>query len=320
VRFIDWNVIGLAVLAGALCACKQKSTPAVEPVLFVAPASAPTPSPARAFVAVAAGTQHGLALDDQGMVHAWGQNQNGQTQVPSGLRNVVQIAAGSDFSLALRADGTVVAWGDPMGLDEPLPALPGNVVRIAAASRHFVLVLSDGSARIYGFMAKEGKTPRLRGIVDAAVGQGFVLLLNKVGKVELWMPGETDRALSLPRFLQPVKAIAAGARHGLAWLGDNRVEAWGANNEGETSVPDLGPVKALAGGYSVSFALLADGSIRHWGNRKSGEDAIPPGLGKAKAVAAGHYTCTLAISESGKLFAWGFAQNPCVTQAPGAGP
>jgi alpha-tubulin suppressor-like RCC1 family protein len=156
----------------------------------------------------------------------------------------------------------------------------------------------------------------MRNIVQAAVGEGFALLLDKAGKVELWTESKIGTTPTLPRFLQPVKAIAAGAHHGLAWLGDNRVEAWGPDYEGENQVPDLGPVRSLAGGSSVSYALLVDGNIRHWGNHKNGEDKLPPGLGKAKAIAAGHYFCTLALSESGKLFAWGPADNLCVAEVP----
>lgn len=303
-----------------LSACKHASVSKADAPAQAIPAAVSARPSARSFVAVAVGAWHGLALDDQGMVHAWGQNTEGQTQVPAGLRNVVQIAAGNDFSLALRGDGTVAVWGDPLGLSEPLPALPGNVVRIAGGGSHFVLILSDGSARVYGFLAKEGLTPPMRDVVDAAVGEGFVLLLNRPGKVELWRPEAGDSAVAPPRFRQPVKAVAAGAKHGLAWLGDNRVEAWGSNYEGEIVVPKLGPVQALAGGYGVSYALLADGSIRHWGNRENGEANFPPGLGKVKTLAAGHYACNLAISETGRLFAWGPAENPCVAQAPMAGP
>jgi len=46
-----------------------------------------------------------------GTVVAWGDNNDGETDVPAGLSGVVAIAAGDDYSLALKSDGTVVAWG-----------------------------------------------------------------------------------------------------------------------------------------------------------------------------------------------------------------
>jgi alpha-tubulin suppressor-like RCC1 family protein len=72
--------------------------------------------------AIAAGTQHSLALREDGHVYAWGRNSAGQvgdgtttnrsTPVPvAGLSGVVAIAAGSAHSLALTRDGSVYAWG-----------------------------------------------------------------------------------------------------------------------------------------------------------------------------------------------------------------
>ena len=75
--------------------------------------------------AVAAGTSHSLALDDDGMVWAWGSNDFGQLGVGDmvaraepvavsrgeGLRRVVDIAAGRTHSVAVTLDGDVFSWG-----------------------------------------------------------------------------------------------------------------------------------------------------------------------------------------------------------------
>ncbi len=91
-------------------------------------------------VAIAAGSEHSLALTAEGRVVAWGYSGWGQLNVPSGLSNVVAIAAGRDHSLALTADGWVAAWGfDWWGqTDVPLAvAYPAdNVVAIAAGGEH----------------------------------------------------------------------------------------------------------------------------------------------------------------------------------------
>ena len=64
--------------------------------------------------AIAAGTDHSLALKGDGTVVAWGcgaRTDYGQCSVPSGLSGVTAIAASQGHSLALKGDGTVVAWG-----------------------------------------------------------------------------------------------------------------------------------------------------------------------------------------------------------------
>ncbi len=86
----------------------------------------PTPVPVGDLgkvIAVAAGGQHSLALQDDGTVRAWGANQYGQLgTTPSlgsvaplpinGPRRVIAIAGSPLHSLALQDDGTVWAWGE----------------------------------------------------------------------------------------------------------------------------------------------------------------------------------------------------------------
>ena len=58
-----------------------------------------------------ASSHHILAINYDGTVVAWGDNQFGQCNVPDGLNDVVSIVCGDFHSLALKSDGTVVAWG-----------------------------------------------------------------------------------------------------------------------------------------------------------------------------------------------------------------
>jgi alpha-tubulin suppressor-like RCC1 family protein len=89
-------------------------------------------------VAIAAGSNHGLALDASGNVYGWGRNTSGQAS-PPGLNNVVAIAAGGDDSLALRANGTVVPWGATSSGSGAPPSTLTNVVAIAVGDRVDVL-------------------------------------------------------------------------------------------------------------------------------------------------------------------------------------
>lgn len=76
-------------------------------------------------VAVDAGNDHSLALDDSGKIYAWGYNDGGQvgngttvdasTPVlisgPWGAKKIIAISAGGFHSLAVAEDGKVYAWG-----------------------------------------------------------------------------------------------------------------------------------------------------------------------------------------------------------------
>lgn len=71
------------------------------------------PSGVAQIAQISSGTDHHLALREDGTVVAWGDNTQGECDVPAGLTNIISIAAGADFSLALRGDGIVMAW-EPM--------------------------------------------------------------------------------------------------------------------------------------------------------------------------------------------------------------
>ena len=56
----------------------------------------------------------------------------GQLDVPTGLSNVVAIAAGYDHSVALQSNGVVTVWGDNTYGQTNIPPGLGNVVTITA--------------------------------------------------------------------------------------------------------------------------------------------------------------------------------------------
>jgi len=76
-------------------------------------------------------------------VVAWGGNSSGQCNVPTGLSNVVAVAAGVDHSLALEQDGTVVAWGGNDYGQCNVPANLSSVVPIAAGLYHNLALKVD---------------------------------------------------------------------------------------------------------------------------------------------------------------------------------
>jgi alpha-tubulin suppressor-like RCC1 family protein len=115
--------------------------------------------------AVAAGTEHSLALLGDGEVMAWGANSNGQlgrgtqggeTSRPAAvgdLSGVTEIAAGSEHSLAVLSGGTVVGWGynpdgqlgDNSNVNSSVPVAVAGLGGVAGVSGGSAYSLSFGA-------------------------------------------------------------------------------------------------------------------------------------------------------------------------------
>ncbi|MCL2577458.1 MAG: immunoglobulin domain-containing protein [Defluviitaleaceae bacterium] len=127
---------------------------------------------------IAAGNRHTVALRNDGVVHAWGRNDDGQlgdgtttrrlmaVQIQN-FNNVAAVAAGSDHTLALQNNGSVWAWGDNTWLQigrrnlashavfrretSPMQVQHlSNVTAISAGSEHSLALGSDGAVIAWG--------------------------------------------------------------------------------------------------------------------------------------------------------------------------
>lgn len=86
-------------------------------------------------VAVAGGGAFSLALQADGQVVGWGQNEFGQTDIPDGLRGVAAIAAGTHFAAALTTAGKVAAWGRKNVGQTSVPSVIADSVGMAETKR-----------------------------------------------------------------------------------------------------------------------------------------------------------------------------------------
>ena len=198
-----------------------------------------------------------------GTVVAWGLNWAGQTNVPAGARSAVTaIAAGSDHSMALKDDGSVLAWGDNWAGQATVPPGLSGVIAISAGADHSAALKNDGSVVAWGAnFSGQTNVPLAAqsGVIAIAAGFGHTVALKSDNTVVAWGRSGLGQTM-VPLGLNEVIAIAAGADHTLAVTRSGVVEAWGYNFNGETTVPsELSAVTRVAGGYNHSMALVGTG-------------------------------------------------------------
>jgi alpha-tubulin suppressor-like RCC1 family protein len=269
-------------------------------------------------VAVSAGGEHSLALQEDGSLYSWGRNSYGQlgngstTQrtTPGYLGNdFASLAAGSSHSLAVKRDGTLLGWGwnlhAQLGdgtsvVDRRLPVVVGTGFASAAAgAQHSLGLKADGSLQAWG---NNG---------DGALGDGT-----------------TTQRLAPVLVGTGYAAIAAGNFHSAGVGDDGSLRLWGNNGFGQlgdgTTTRRYAPVLLGDGIRSVStggsstwashtVAIDVDGALHAWGSNESGQlgdgtttarlDPTFVGSDFLAASAGGRHT--VAVKSDGSLHAWG---------------
>ena len=254
-------------------------------------------------IAISAAGYHSLALNYDGTITGWGDNEYGQSIIPAALSNVVGIAAGYFHSLALKRDGTVLAWGSNVSGETNIPPGLSNVVAVAANGcsclpngNKSLALKSDATMVGWGSTSVPAG---LSNVVAVAAGGNHALALKRDGTIIGWGLNANGQATP-PAGLSNVVAISAGSSHSLALRVDGTVFAWGNNFYGQTNVPaGLSNVVAISASGTFNVALRNDGTVAAWGSNIGGESIVPPGLSNVIAIAAGGGH-VLALRNDGK--------------------
>ncbi|QVL32365.1 hypothetical protein KIH39_00145 [Telmatocola sphagniphila] len=279
---------------------------------------------------IATGSSHCLALIN-GQVYAWGYNLYGQLGIGSNATNVTTptaitslatgvtaIAAGDSFSLAIQ-NGKVYSWGhgnvgqlgnggtNSSNAPVAVSVLTSGVTAIAAGAGH-ALAIQNGQvyawgSNTYGQLGDGTTTTRTTpvaigglniGITSISAGNGFSLAVQN-GQALAWgynIYGQlgdgttTNRStpVAVSGLTTGVTAVAAGENHSLA-IQNGHVYAWGSNGLGQlgngTTNPSLTPVAvtglsgltitSIACGASSSYAITDTGRLFAWGYNTDGE-------------------------------------------------
>lgn len=278
---------------------------------------------------VAVGNNWSLALDNDGVVWSWGNNQYGQLgdgtttarfepqQIGSLTSTIQSIVVGASYALALTDDGQVYGWGrnnngqlgDAGASNEPrlepelLDGLSG-VAQLAAGTNHALALHTDQSVSAWG---SNSRGQLGRGNLDTG----------------LYAPS-TVTGLTTVQILM----VAAGAEHSGALTSSGDIYTWGDNWDGQlgtgnggigarsgspqlVTLPATGGADMIAAGAARTFARDAGGNWWGWGRAPgdgTGQDYDSPvrlDSDVAFNLLVTAAPASLAVDSDGRLYAWG---------------
>jgi len=281
---------------------------------------------------VSGGTNHTLAVLEDGSLFAWGGNAEGQlgndgntnesrpTRIET-IDSVTQVSAGGLHSMAVREDGSLWVWGNNSGGQLGT----GDTARIYAPVQisNRVYDISAGKSNGHS-LSTIGHTRFLQsslqiwGTTIGTDNQTEMILTPTIVPVP---SPQSHIAIDPP---PPRIMISAGKTHSLVLTEDRVLWAWGANESGqlgdggtytyrENPAITMQSVMYISAGELHTLAIKTDGSLWAWGNNMIGQlgdgttehRTIPVRvMDSVIAVSAGAYH-SLALDIHGNVWAWG---------------
>jgi regulator of chromosome condensation len=212
---------------------------------------------------ISCGENHALALDDKGIVYAWGcggQSQLGRRLVgrhahlqllptPVALPKtgkIVDICAGPNHSFAIERNGTVWVWGlnnlaqcgmypykteqvEDLVINAPtkLKSL-SDVKMMAAGATHSLALTSDGTIMSFG------------NVQNGCLGHDVGSLPLDDPETIIKDSRSKPRILLVPRAIPSLKAafVAVGTDHSFALTADGKAYSWGFNTNFQCGLGD----------------------------------------------------------------------------------
>ena len=231
-------------------------------------------------ISIARGYDHSVALDKDGNVYTFGENDKGQLGNTSNedsdypilvtLSDIVMIAAGSDSTYAIDVNGILWGWGE--NNDGQLGQGETNTDDITSPIQ----------------------IPLPEAITSVAAGKAHVLALGESGKVYGWGLNASNQ------------------------VGNTEEDTWADDIYVPTELPWVTEAFAIWANGNQSFVEKADGLIYPWGfnglgtlGLESDEDPIAPTIAITDLdgildIGAGALH-TIALRNDNELFSWGWS-------------
>ncbi len=223
---------------------------------------------------VAAGSDHCVAISQDGYVHAWGEYDNGQyglegsmiasaRKEPDELLNgtidasqVRQLICGNQVTAILMEDGTIYAWGNDGLSATNLSSVikhgknEGKIVKLAFTNDGIYGIDENGSfvcgkSTKYNIISVPDESGRAvstdlfeyikdRKVVDIAASGNALALVLDDG--EIVVSGMKEPLPELPEGENAV-TVSGGTRHFVLTTDQGRVYAWGQNYRNQCNIP-----------------------------------------------------------------------------------
>ncbi len=222
-------------------------------------------------VAISAGFDHVLALNDQGQVFTWGSDRFNLTKMPdmSGDK-IVQIAAGMQISTALSETGHLYVWGNEGFVNITPKNYQGNIKSYSLNASTALAILSDNN--VVCMTSKDLPFGRLPeevaaggNVVDIASTDRNAAALMSDGRVIVWGTNVPE-AFDIPEKIQGhVVDVDAGRSHFTVLLDDGSVASWGLNDHDQSAYPNLKNVNSISAGYFGNYTIDSSGKVNAWG-------------------------------------------------------
>ncbi len=221
------------------------------------------------FQSLAVGKDHVCAINLNGVLTCWGNNDSGQTIAPAGI--FTAIFAGDKASCAVSEDDQLQCWGENAVVTPP----SAQFSQVSIGSGFACGLTADESIQCWGTEGSQTQAPAGNNFVQISGGSQHTCAINAEGTVQCW--GEINGE-NVPSPYGTFFEINGADDHSCALRAENQITCWGEDDAGEAPqilVVNLEDVETPALTYWEHFFEPSNGQSPYTGSVSYGN--LPSG-------------------------------------------